>query len=80
MATRKSTAASSLSHDVHALLHTMREIQRFEEHFCVLLNEIRLKGTVSAQVKKDLLRLLERVPSKQYLDELHAVRRTLEAK
>ena len=68
----------SLFYKVHALLHTVRTIGQYEDQLCTLMTDIRNTGAVSTEVSRELLDLLEDMPSADYASELHALRRALD--
>ena len=61
---------------LHALLHTIRAIEGYEDQLCTLLHDIKSTGEVNTTVQQELLDLLEEMPT-EYQDELNAIRREL---
>ena len=63
---------------LHALLHTMHAIERYEDQLCALMHEIQTSGALTAVVSDELRDLLEQIPSEEYQHDLNAVRDVLE--
>lgn len=88
MATRKKpcieptvTAKSGLPrayYSVHALLETVRAMQRCEDDLCTLLAEIQRTGKVGAAVRRDLLKTLHSIPAMNFDAEMDACFEALE--
>ncbi len=68
-----------VAHRIEVLLHTMRAIERHEEQLCVVMTEIRNAGAVRPGTRKELLALLEELPSAAYGADLDAVGAALAA-
>jgi hypothetical protein len=62
-----------LVYKINTLLHTMRCIEQHEQELCTLMNEIRSKGTVSAEAEAELRSLIGKMPHRDYVDDLDAV-------
>ena len=62
---------------VHALLHTLRTINGYEDQLCTLLEEIKRSGEVSETVHRELEQILEDIPSHEYVDDLKTLRNDL---
>ncbi len=65
---------AAVAHRIHALLHTMHQIERYEERLCSMQDAIKRSGKVSAALLRDLQSVLEEIPSEDYLHDLEAVR------
>lgn len=74
---RKTKAAAeptpAIYYRIHALLHTMHAIERFEDHLCSLMHEIQSSGSVSPVISAELRELLADIPSHEYQDDLNAI-------
>lgn len=57
----------------HALLNTVRCIAQHEDRLCVLLHEIKRRGTVGAATAKELRKLLEEMPAEEYAVDLRSL-------
>ncbi|MGI4831368.1 MAG: hypothetical protein ACRYFU_24785 [Janthinobacterium lividum] len=68
---------STIFYRLHALLHTIHAIERYEDQLCSLLHEIQTSGAVSEVVSEELRDLLEQIPSSGYQEEINAVREAL---
>lgn len=67
------TRLPSPYHRLHALLHTVRRIGEREDALCEMLHELKNSRGVSEKQAQDLRGILERLPSQDYLDDLHLV-------
>ena len=81
---QKSEATASAQHPqifyrLHALLGTIRAIERHEDQLCTLMHEVESSGKVKQAVSRELLDLLDGMPSSEYQQELDAVRSELHA-
>ena len=65
---------AAVAHRIHALLHTMHQIERYEERLCSMQDAIKRSGRLSAALLRDLQGVLEEIPSDDYLHDLEAVR------
>ena len=65
---------AEVSHRLHALLHTIHQIERYEERLCSMQDAIKRSGKLSAPLLRDLHALLEEIPSGEYQHDLDAVR------
>jgi hypothetical protein len=70
-------ATVALSHRIHALLHTVRAIARYEDELCTLLHETELTAYIPADTAAELLHLLDHIPSHEYLNDLEILRSSL---
>ena len=68
---------AAVAYRIHTLLHTMRAIERHEEHLCGIMTEIRTTGAVTAKLDEELRDLLEAMPAHEYKDDIDAVRMSL---
>ena len=81
---KKPESAASAQHPqifyrLHALLGTIRSIERHEDQLCTLLHEVESTGKVEPAVSRELTELLDGMPSSEYLEEMNAVRSELDA-
>ena len=78
-APRKSTARPlpQLYYRAHALLNTVRCIAQHEDRLCILLHEMKRRGTVGAAMSKELRTLLGEMPAEEYAVDLRAVEEEL---
>ncbi len=67
-------ATPAVVHHISALLHTMRCIDQHEQQLCTLMHEISSTGVVSTEVSEELRILLDEMPSRDYTDDLEAIR------
>ena len=68
----------ALGYRLHALLGTVRSIAGYEDHLCTLLHEVQTHGTVSPELTRDLVVLLDEIPAPGlYLEEIEAIRRVM---
>lgn len=65
-------AAEPLTHQLDALLHTMRTIAQHEDELCTLVHDLRSRGKVSKALRRELQTLLAALPAHEYTDDLHA--------
>ncbi len=65
---------AEISHRLHLLLHTIHQIERYEEQLCSMQDAIKRTGKLSTPVLRDLKTLLEEIPSDDYQHDLDAVR------
>ena len=73
-APRKVAAAPpELYYRGHALLNTVRCIAQHEDRLCILVHELKRRGTVGPAMTKELRALLEQMPSEDYAVELRAL-------
>ena len=73
----KNTAAKQqpkVYYKLHALLHTVRAIGQYEDQLCTLLHEIERTGAADPKLHRELLGLLEEMPTVAYQADLNAVR------
>jgi hypothetical protein len=68
----------SAYHRIDSLLHTMRCIAQYEDVLCELSQEIRRTGGLSPELTNEILSILEKLPSHDYLMDVDAVRDALE--
>ncbi len=68
----------TLPHRLHALLHTVRTIAHFEDELCTLLHAAEHAETLSPELSKELTTVLGNMPKDDYLDELEAVRSSID--
>jgi hypothetical protein len=69
--------SAPLAHRLDLLLHTMKCIAQYEDRLCELSHEARRNGTVSAKASEELIDILDRMPSEDYLFDLDAIRDAL---
>ena len=79
MPARKAALSANLQHRLNALLHTMRCITQHEDELCTLLHDARRTGRISTALLRELQSVLQELPSREYLDDLHAVQEAVEA-
>ncbi len=72
--------ASEAHHRIHILLHTVRCIAQYEDQICTLLHASRNSPQLTAAVRRDLEKLLDRMPAHDYMHDLEAVRELLDGK
>ncbi len=82
--TKKTTAKSAnnvageqhpqVYYKLHALLHTVRTIGQYEDQLCTLMHAIKIAGAVDRKLSRELLALLEEMPSLEYQADLNTVR------
>ena len=70
----------SLSHRIHTLLHTVRNIAHFEDELCTLLHESERSNPLAKPASDELLDLLLRMPGDEYLSDIEALREALNQK
>lgn len=76
----KSVAATpDLYSSIHALLHTMRVIERHEEPLCSMQDELKRTGKLSAPYHRRLRLLVEELPAEIYQQDLEVLRRAIGA-
>ena len=63
---------------LHALLHTLRALERHQDHLCTLLAEMGRTGKASASLRRELTDLLHDLPAASFDAELRAVWSALE--
>lgn len=66
-----------LFYSLHSLLETLRRLQICEEKLCSLFHEVQTSGRVSPALSRDLLSLLEEMPTVQYRQDVAAIEKTL---
>ena len=66
------SAAEPLTHQLDALLHTMRTIAQHEDELCTLVHDMRSRGRVSKVLLRELQTLLAALPAHEYTDDLLA--------
>lgn len=64
---------------LYALLHTMRALERHQDHVCTLLTEIQRTGKPSAALRRELTELLHDLPAASLDSEVRAVWSALDA-
>ncbi len=62
---------------LHALLHTVRVIGQYEDQLCTLLHEMKSTGAVDRKLHRELLGILDEMPSLAYQADLQTVRAEL---
>ncbi|MBS1814958.1 MAG: hypothetical protein JSS87_08810 [Acidobacteria bacterium] len=67
-------AYSPLYYDLHSLLHTVRHIAAAEDELCSLLEEAKASGEMDKATVRDLRRVLERLPVREFVSEVESVR------
>jgi DNA repair ATPase RecN len=75
VATKRQSAVPS---HINALLHTMRSMAQYEDRLCSLMHEITSAKQLSEEARSELTEMLEEMPYRDYLDDLHALREELE--
>lgn len=64
---------------INSLLYTLRAIAQREDQLCVLMHHMRTSGKLNAILATELHEILEEIPAHAYLDDLEALRTSLEA-
>ncbi len=64
---------------IHALLHTMRLIERHEEPLCSMHDELKRTGKLSAAHHRKLQQLVHELPAHDYQADLETLRYALAA-
>jgi hypothetical protein len=65
---------ASLGHGLHGLLSSIRCIAQHEDAVCELLHDVQHNSHASGKIATELLSLLDDLPSRDYLDDIEAVR------
>ncbi len=73
------TGTPDLYGSIHALLHTMRLIERHEEPLCSMHDELKRTGKLSAPQRRKLQQLIHDLPAHDYQADLEALRRAVSA-
>jgi hypothetical protein len=55
----------------------MRCIAQYEDILCELSHEVKRTGNLSPEISDEVLEILEKIPSQDYIEDLDAVRATL---
>lgn len=64
---------------INSLLHTLRTIAQREDQLCILMHHMRTSGKLNAGLSAELHEILEEIPADEYLQDLDALRGSLEA-
>lgn len=64
---------------LHALLHTMRLIERHDEPLCSMHDELKRTGRLSAVQHRRLRLLVDELPAEEYQADLDTLRRAVAA-
>ena len=72
-------SAPDLYGSIHALLHTMRLIERHEESLCSMHDELKRTGKLSASQRRKLQQLVYDLPAHDYQADLETLRQALSA-
>ena len=67
-------AYAPLYYDLHSLLHTVRHIAAAEDELCSLMEEAKASGEMDKAMARDLRRVLERLPVREFVSEVESVR------
>ncbi len=63
---------------INSLLYTLRAIAQREDQLCMLMHHLRTSGKLSASLAAELHEILDEIPAGEYLQDLHALRVSLE--
>lgn len=73
---KRSPGVPALFYRLHSLLGTVRSIAGYEDHLCTLLHDVQTHGMASPELTRDLLSILNEMPSPAtYREEFEGVRR-----
>ncbi len=75
--TAKPNPANQIMLRLHTLLHTVRSIAQVEDELCTLLHEVERTGALTPESSDELHKLLNKLPTHEYTDDLEAVRSSL---
>lgn len=63
---------------INSLLHTLRTIAQREDQLCILTHHLRTSGKLNAALTAELHEILEEIPADEYMQDLHALKQSLE--
>lgn len=75
---RPQAGKSSLAYQrLYALLHTVRCIAQYEDVLCELTHELKTSGELTPAATAELRRILEKIPSDDFVADVDGVRAVL---
>ena len=63
---------------INALLYTLRTIAQREDQLCMLMHHLRTSGRLNASLSAELQEILDDIPADEYMQDLQALRSSLE--
>jgi hypothetical protein len=73
------TPRPDLYSSLHALLHTMRLIERHDEPLCSMHDELKRTGKLSAAQRRRLQHLVDELPAQDYQNDLDTLKQAVRA-
>ena len=64
---------------INSLLYTLRAIAQREDQLCILMHHLRTSGKLNAGLAAELHEIMDEIPAHEYLQELDALRDSLNA-